>query len=163
MSILGKEALEQEAGPNGVDCGEPEQIADYGVGCRAAPLAEDALRVCEGDEVVDDEEVAGEAELPDEGELFGELGVDSPSHLSACGWVAAGDAFVAQPGEQGVGGIGVFAMFGEEGGEAVAEVLEGEVEPFVEAEGLRECLGVIGEEGGHRGGGLQVALTILPQ
>ena len=59
-----------------------------------------------------------------------------------------------------MGGVGVFAVFGEEGGEAVAEVFEGEVEALVEADGFGEGLGVVGEEGGHFGAGFEVALGV---
>ena len=64
-----QEALEQQAERHGVDLGDAERVADGAVGGAASALAEDVVAAAELDEVPDDEEVAGEAELLDDVEL----------------------------------------------------------------------------------------------
>ena len=44
VALLGDEALEEKFGMDRVDGGDAEHVADGGVGCRASPLAENALR-----------------------------------------------------------------------------------------------------------------------
>ena len=51
-----------------------ERVAHRRVGRRAAPLGEDAAGAAEAHDVVDDQEVAGEAEALDERQLAVELG-----------------------------------------------------------------------------------------
>src|ERR1700736_6989662 len=70
----GEEALEQQPEGDRVDVGDAEGVTDGGGGRRAPALAEDVLLSAEGDDVPDGEEVAGEPELPDDGELAVELG-----------------------------------------------------------------------------------------
>ncbi len=64
-----QEALERQPVVDRVDRGDVEQVADGRVGGGAAPLAEDAAAAREGDDVVHDEEVAGEVLLLDHREL----------------------------------------------------------------------------------------------
>jgi hypothetical protein len=71
--LLREEALEEELHLHRVDRGDGEGVADGAVRGRAAPLDEDVLPPAELDDVVDDEEVAGEVELLDEVELALEL------------------------------------------------------------------------------------------
>ena len=73
-ALLGEEALEEQLHADGVDRRDAERVADRAVGGRAAALAEDAALAAEADDVPDDQEVAGEVELPDERELVLELG-----------------------------------------------------------------------------------------
>ena len=75
-ALLGEEALEEELHRHGVDRRDAERIADGAVRGRAASLTEDATLATEADDVPDDEEVAGEVELGDDGQLVLEL----PAH-----------------------------------------------------------------------------------
>ncbi len=69
VAVFVEEALEEEVHADGVDGGDLEGVADDGVGGAAAALDEDVVVFAEADDVPDDEEVAGEAEFFDEGEL----------------------------------------------------------------------------------------------
>src|SRR5207245_3789463 len=72
VPLRGEEPLEEEPEPDGVGLGDAEGVADGGVGRRAPALAVEVLPAAELDEVVDEEEVAGEAQLLDEVELAGD-------------------------------------------------------------------------------------------
>ena len=72
-ALLGEKALEQQIHLHRIDGGDAEGVADRGVGGRAAPLHEDLLAAAELDDVPDDEEVAGQVELLDHGQLFLDL------------------------------------------------------------------------------------------
>ena len=80
---------------------------------------------------MDDEEIAREAEMADEGQFIFELGTDFAQDSGTGMRVTAGNAFRAEIGQHGMGGIGIIAMFGHEGREAVTEILEREVEAFM--------------------------------
>ena len=71
----GQEALEQQAVPDRVHAGDPQRVADGRVRGRTATLAQDVLVLAEPDDVVDEQEVAGEPELADHGELVLDLAV----------------------------------------------------------------------------------------
>jgi len=157
-AVFGKEALEEQAAADGVDVGNAEGVADGGVGGGAAALAEDAVAFGEVHDVVDDEEVALEAEFLNEGEFVFELGFD----LGAEGAVAEVGTVVGVAAELG-------GLFGERKGvvggvvgvgEAVAEVFEGEFEALAEALGVFEGFGEVGEEFAHLAGGLEVAFAV---
>ena len=70
------EALEQEVDLRRVDGGDPQAVADGGVGGGAPPLAEDALAPGEAHDVVHGEEVGRVAELGDEREFVHERAAD---------------------------------------------------------------------------------------
>jgi hypothetical protein len=72
-ALLGEEALEEEVHRDGVDRRDAEGVADRAVRRRAATLTEDAALAAEADDVPDDEKVAREVELRDDGELVLEL------------------------------------------------------------------------------------------
>src|SRR5437870_3305129 len=72
-ALFGEEALEEQVHLHRIDGGDPERVADRAVGRRAAPLHEHVLAPAEQDDVVDDEEVPGEAEPGDERQLPLEL------------------------------------------------------------------------------------------
>src|SRR5690606_40219842 len=57
VALLGQEAFEQQAHARRVDGGDPEHVADHGVGGRTAALAQDPARAREADDVVHGEEV----------------------------------------------------------------------------------------------------------
>jgi len=71
-----QEALEQQVHPHRVDRGDPQRVADRGVGGRAAPLAEDPALVAEADDLPHRQEVAAVVELVDHRQLAVELGAD---------------------------------------------------------------------------------------
>ena len=95
-ALLGEEALEEQLHPHRVDGGDAEAVADGAVGGRAAPLDEDALAPAEVHDVPDDQEVAGEAQLPDERQLA----LDLPAGLLV---VRAGSARARPPPSPGTG------------------------------------------------------------
>ena len=62
----GDETLEQQIDLGRIDGGDAEAEADGGIGRRAAPLAENALRAGEAHDVVHRQEIARVAELRDQ-------------------------------------------------------------------------------------------------
>ena len=71
LVALGRdEALEQQIEARRIDLGDPEAIADRGIGRRAAALAEDALRAREAHDVVHGEEVRRVIERGDQLEFI---------------------------------------------------------------------------------------------
>ena len=99
------------------------------------------------DDVPNDEEVAGEAEFGDEGELVVDLFAGAGEEGGIVfGAVAAEDAFVGAFAEEGVHGFGV-----GDGvvGEFVAEVGELEGEALGDCDGVGDGVGDVAEEGGH--------------
>src|SRR5215472_3855328 len=58
----GQEPLEKQAMPNGIHPGDPQRVADGRVRGRPPALAQDAGLLAEPDDVVHDQEVAGEPE-----------------------------------------------------------------------------------------------------
>ncbi len=99
----------------------PKRVADRAVRRRAAPLAEDPLAAAELDDVPDDEEVAGEAELLDHRQLLAELRLGARRERTE-----TGPRMV--PGDLPEIGGRRLARGEREVGEAVAEIGEGEVE-----------------------------------
>ncbi len=75
VAVLGDEAVEQQCVLCRIDCGDPQAIAHRRIGRAAAPLAQDRRRLRAGkiDNVLDGEEIAGEAFFGDQGE-FGAQG-----------------------------------------------------------------------------------------
>ena len=155
-ALLGEEALEEELHPHRVDRGDAEAVADRAVRGRAPALDEDPLPPAEVHEVPDDEEVAGEVQLADEGELP----LDLPPRLLVVRPVA-----LARPRLRGLAEEGELRLPLRHGvvREAVAEVLEGERQPLGERLGVAEEIGPVGEERGHRLRRLEVALGVLGQ
>ena len=73
-AVFVEETLEEEFHADGIDSGDFKRVADCGVGGGTAALGENAVLLAVADQVPDDEEVAGKAELGDELELVGDLG-----------------------------------------------------------------------------------------
>ena len=73
VALGGEEALEQQAQAEGVRLGDAEHVADHGVGGRPPSLAEDVRLAAELHDVPHGEEVAGEVQLLDEGQLVVDL------------------------------------------------------------------------------------------
>ena len=67
--MLGEKPLEQESHADRIDGGDAQRIADRAVGGRAAALDEDVLGNAVADQVMDDEEISGQAEAGDELQL----------------------------------------------------------------------------------------------
>src|SRR6266446_6944443 len=76
-ALLGEEALEEEIHRDRIDGGDAERVADGAVRGRAAALDENAAAAAKIDDLPDDEEVAGEVETLDDGELVIELRADA--------------------------------------------------------------------------------------
>ncbi len=72
-ALLGEEAFEQQFEFDRVDGGDFEAVADSGVGGGAATLAEDPVLFAEAGDVPDDDEIAGQLEVLDDGQLMLDL------------------------------------------------------------------------------------------
>src|SRR5699024_9652256 len=140
----GQEPLEQQVGAHGVDVGDAQGVTDGGVGGRAPTLAEDAFSSAELDDVVDDEEESGEAEVGDHLQFPVDLRVRLWGLFP--GAVAAGGAGVGVVGEQTVLGV---ACGDVEGGQFGRD--EGEVEGAFATDpvGGRDGVGPAIEQFGH--------------
>ena len=154
--LLGEEALEEQLHAHGIHGRDAQAVADRAVGGGAAPLHEDALALAEVHEVPDDQEVAAELELADEGELP----LDLLPGLVVIGAVASARPLLGPLAEKGERGL---ARRHRIVGKAVAQVVEGEDEPLRQLLGVAEKVGSIREEGLHRPGRLQVPLGVLAQ
>ena len=83
VALRGQEPLEQQAVGDRVGVGDAEGVADRRVGRRSPALAEDVVLPAELDDVLHDQEVAGEAELLDDSQLVLDLGVGPRRPLAA--------------------------------------------------------------------------------
>ena len=72
-ALFGEESFEEKIHADGIDRGDAERVADGAVGGRAAPLHENILLAAEADDVPDDQKIAGEIELFDQGEFAFDL------------------------------------------------------------------------------------------
>ena len=68
-----QEAFEQQVVADGFDRGDPQRVADRAVGGGAPALGEDPLVCAEVDDLVDDEEIAGEVQIDDDLQLMVDL------------------------------------------------------------------------------------------
>ncbi len=64
--VFGDEALRHHGDGFRADIGDAERIADDGIGCRTAPLAQDMPAAGKADDVVNGQEIGGELELGDQ-------------------------------------------------------------------------------------------------
>ncbi len=90
-ALFGKKALEEQVHADRIDGGDAERVADRAVGGRAAPLHQNVLLAAEAHDVPDDQEIAGEVELFDQGQFA----LDLPAGALVVGAVAPEHAFVA--------------------------------------------------------------------
>jgi hypothetical protein len=101
-----EEPLEQQAERDSVGLGDAERVADRAVGRAPPTLAVDVVAMAEVDDVDEQEEVAGEAELLDHVELVRDLAhrlrVLLVARRVADGRATGGE--LAQPGHLGVAG-----------------------------------------------------------
>ncbi len=119
-AFFGEEALEEQLHADGVDGGDAERVADGAVGGRSAPLRQHATLACVARDVPHDQEVAGEVELLDHAQLVLELAVRAFGKRMAVAHARAVEGETAQQRRLRL------AVFGGEGGEAVAEVAHAE-------------------------------------
>ena len=109
----GEEAFEQQAEGDGVDVGDAEGVTDRRGGRRAPTLAEDVLVPAERDDVPDGEEVAGEPERADDGQLAVELGPGPRHPLGSPRPVSVGGPPAGQFDQPGL--LGVPVRYGKVG------------------------------------------------
>ena len=64
--FAGEKTLENQIVRQRIDGRDPQQVGHQRVGRRAAALAADAMVACETHDVPDDQEIVGEAELPND-------------------------------------------------------------------------------------------------
>ena len=81
-AVLVEEPLEQQIVLQRADVAQVQRVADQRADARAAGRGRDALRPGEADEVPDDQEVVGEAELVDDVQLAVEPGDDLVGELA---------------------------------------------------------------------------------
>ena len=97
----GEEPLEEQAESDSVSVRDAEGEADRRVGCRPPTLAVDVAAVTELGDVVDDEEVAGEAQEVDHVELMVDLGPSARHSLGSPRSIATSCAALDEMAEIG--------------------------------------------------------------
>ena len=158
--LFAEEALEEQAHAHRVDGGDAQRVADGAVRRRPAALREDLLLQAEEDQVVDDEEVAGEAELRDQVQFALEL----RDRLRPARAVRSAVP-LARALERAVPQLAV-----ERGGEAQARIGKPVIEisqrvgaALGDAPRVRDRFGEIPEEPGEVARGADVALGVAAQ
>src|ERR1035437_7229005 len=155
-ALFAEEAFEEKVHADGVDGGDFERVADGAIGGAAAALGEDVVLFAEAHDVPDDEEVTGEMELFNEREFA----LDLLAGALVIGPVAAARALAGESAQQAHLGL----AFGDGvAGELVAEVGEGELQTRGDFARVGNGFGEVGEEAGHFGGRLDVALAVRVQ
>ena len=82
-ALLGKKTLEDQIVRQRVDRGDLQQVGHQRVGGRAAALAADALRAGKTHDVPDDQEVVGQPQLADHGQLVVQRAAGALTRLRA--------------------------------------------------------------------------------
>ena len=141
-----------------VDSGDTERVAHGAVGRRAPPLHQDVVGAAVLDDVIHDEEVAGEVEAPDDLQLVGDLAARLAGERSLT--VARACPLLGQRAQVLVRGLAGGQRIV---GEAIADVLEREGQAHGQLAGIRDGLGEIGEEARHLQAGLEAALVVQRQ
>ena len=148
------EALEQQVDLGRVHRRDVEAIADDGVRSRATPLAQDAERARIGDDVVNGQEVRGEFEIVDEGQLLFDGLAD---FIRETVGEVAGSAFPGQRCQMLLRGLAwrhrLIRVF-------VDEFIERETAGFDDLECPRQCRFVTLEQARHLGRRFQVPLGV---
>ena len=139
VALLADEALEQHLHPLRIDLGHVGAVADDGVGRAAAPLAQDALRAREVDDVGHGEEVMLVAQFLDQRELALDLLADRRGNAVG---PAPARAFVGQTAQ--VAGRRLAVGY-DLRGVVVAQLVEREVAAVGHAQGLGQQLGREGQ------------------
>ena len=155
LVALGRdEALEQKIEARRVDLGDPEAVANGGIGRRAAALAEDALLSREAHDVMHGEKVGRVVERGDQREFMGQ-------RLARALGNSVGIALArACPGEGFERGLGGRITFAQLFGIAMRQFIEAELEAVEEAHRLRDRLRRLGEEPRHFVRGLEMPLGV---
>ena len=138
-ALFGEEALEEQLHADGVDGGDAERVADGAVGSRAAPLRQHATLAGVARDVPHDQEVAGEVELLDHAQFVLELALRALGKRMAVARARAVEGEAPQQRRLRL------AVFGGEGGEAVAEVAHAEGAALGDLARRSEPRGAIGE------------------
>ncbi len=153
-ALLGQEALEEQVHPHRIDGGDAQAVANRAVGGRAAALDQDPLAPAEVHDVPDDQEVAGELELADELELA----LDLPPRLLVVGTIPVAGPLLRRRLQKRElrlpRGDGIVR-------EAVAQVVERELEALGQGLVVAKQRRVVGKERGHGPGRLQVPLRVV--
>ena len=137
-----------------IDRSHAQAKADAGIGRRAAALAEDVLVPRPADDVMDGEEIVGEAELLDQVELV----LDGPPFFVAHPFfetpLRALPGQVGQVLDRGLPGRHRFV------GILVLELSKVELDPLGDLKAALHRAGEAGEEPGHFGGRFQMPLAV---
>ena len=154
-ALPGDEALEEHLHACRVDLGDPQAVADRRVGGRAPPLAEDATRAGEGDDVVDREEIGLIAQFRDQGQLVLDEVLDP--QRDPLGPAAGG------PGQGQAAEIRGGHLTGRDQlvGVLVAQLVQGEAAGVGNAQGLRQQVRRV--EADQLRAAVQVGLAVLVQ
>ncbi len=152
---LAQEPLEQELHADRIHRRDPERVADRAVGRGAPSLDQDVVGAAVLDDVPDDQEISREVEPADELELVRDLAARARRQgpLAVARAHAALGQLAQVPERRLPGRQRKFR-------ESIAEVLQGEGEPQRQLSAVREGIGQIAEQLGHRAGALQRALAV---
>jgi hypothetical protein len=148
------EALEQQIQPGRVHRGDPEAVADGGIGCRTAPLAQDVAGSGKTNDVVHGQEVGGVAQLRDQREFVLDLGADFLRHPLG---IAIDRPAPGKMGEFPVGGAPLGHRFG---GVFVFQIIQGKPAFFGDLDGPCDGFRVAPEQPGHLRCRFQVTLGV---
>ena len=155
LAALGRdETLEEQAAGFRADLGDPQAIADDGIGRGTAPLTQDAGAAGELHDVVDGEEIGREAQLADQLKLVVQALADL---RRAAVREAIAHAFFDERLQRLLRAGGVA---GGLVGILEAQLVEGEGEALLQRSRLGDGLGIIAEEARHFGRRLQVTLGV---
>ena len=157
LAFLGDEAFEQQRVLGGIDGSDAKDVTDGRVGRRPAPLAQDAARPGEQDDVVDRQEILRDVELGDHRQLLaqGRLRFGRDAVGIARGGPFPGQLFQMRLG-RGVGGNHLGGVF-------VGQLLQIEEAGVGHGAGRGDGMGPFGKELLHPGGGFQMPLAVRLQ
>ena len=149
-AVLVEKPLKEQLHPDWINGSDFECIADSRVGCRAAPLYKNSESLAVENEVPDNKEVSGEAELGNQFELVPNLptGLVEQASLGSRA-VAFADAFLYTLFEEAVHR---FAVWNRIVRKLIAEIIECEVEPFAHDAGVGDGFWNVAEERAHLAG-----------
>ena len=153
-ALLREEALEEEVHSDWVDRRDAQRITHGAVGGGAAALTENPMDPGIRRDVLDDQEVAGEVELLDDVELGCELFQDAGAGTRAVAGARADTRELVQAAHLRL------AWFEGEGGEAVVEVLEGELAALLDRPRAEDPLRAVAEAPHDLLSGVEIALAV---
>ena len=148
-----EEPFEEEFVIDGIDIGDPHSVGDHGAGGGTAAWTDgNALGLCPGDEVPNDQEIIDEALGFEESE-FAVDAFEDDGVIGGAGAVAGVEAFLNNLPE--------VAVLGEAFGRGEVRIfwnakLDLEIASFGDLEGISECLGMVLKESGHLGGRFEI-------